>query len=255
MSESIFQVKHLTKSFGSFRVLTGVNFEIFSGEIVGLIGPNGAGKSTVFNLISGLIPIDEGIVTLFGQDITKSKPHVINQLGMARTFQSTRLFRELTVIENLMLTPKNQLGSSFFNSILKRSTVKQEEEELLTRAYETLELLEITHIANNRCSELSGGQSKLVDIARVLMNEPRILLLDEPVAGVAGPLVKKIFDKILTLRDTKDMTIIIIEHNMEFILKQGIDRVLVMGAGRIIADAPPDKIREMQEVIEVYLGE
>ncbi len=251
--EIVLSVRNLRKSFGGLQALKGVDIDVPKNSITGLIGPNGCGKSTTFNTISGLLPYDEGTVTIFGKDATGLPSHKINKLGLSRTFQNTRLWRNLTVIENLLLPPKNQRGTSLKNLFSSLSWRKQEN-ELIEKAFEILELLEISHMAYSFASELSGGQSKLVDIGRVLMSDPKILLLDEPVAGVAGPLAEKIFHHLDRLRKEKDMTIVIIEHNLEFILREGVDKIYVMNLGEILASGTPDEILKEKAVIEAYLG-
>ncbi len=253
MTDPLLKVEGLRKSFGGLQALKNVSFALNSKEVIGLIGPNGCGKSTTFNVISGIYPADSGSVKLKGEEILNKKPHEINRLGLSRTFQYTQLWRNLTVIENLLVPPKNQTGAQFVN-ILRRLKLAKEEEILVEKAYRTLELLEISHVAENYASELSGGQSKLVDIGRVLMSDPTILLLDEPVAGVAGPLAQKIFDQLQKLRKSLGLSIVIIEHNMEFILRKGIDRIYVMNLGEVIAEGTSDEIASMPHVIEAYLG-
>lgn len=255
MDENIaLKVENLRKSFGGLQAVKGISFKVERNSITGLIGPNGCGKSTTFNTISGLIPYDEGTVTIFGQDATGLRPHEINHLGLSRTFQNTRLWRELTVIENLLLPPKHQLGTSLKGLFRKFKTWQIQEEELIEKAFEILEILEISHMAYNLASELSGGQSKLVDIGRVLMSDPKVLLLDEPVAGVAGPLAEKIFHYLDRLRKERDISILIIEHNLEFILKEEVDMIYVMNLGEIIASGTPDQIIKEKAVIDAYLG-
>ncbi|MHA2028399.1 MAG: ABC transporter ATP-binding protein [Candidatus Kariarchaeaceae archaeon] len=253
--KTVLELKDVYKNFSGIKALRGVNMEVYENEIVGLIGPNGCGKSTTFNAISGVIPADTGSILHYGSEISQLKPFQINQLGLSRTYQNTRLWRELTVIENLLLPPKSQMGANFFNAIFRRRAFGKQEQLLIEKAYDVLDILEVTHMADNLASELSGGQSKLVDIGRVLMSDPKVLLLDEPVAGVAGPLTEKIFNKIGELRDTLGITVVIIEHNMEFILRVGIDRIYVMANGTIIATGTHDEIRAKKEVIEAYLGE
>lgn len=252
---NILEINDLTKRFGGIQALDGVSLNLNEKEIVGLIGPNGCGKSTTFNVMSGVMEGDGGSVMLYGEEVYGLPSDQINRLGMSRTYQDTRLWRDLTVIENLMLPPKNQLGVKVLNSLFTRNRIKKEEKEILEKAYDTLDLLEITHMANHYCSELSGGQSKLVDLGRVLMSDPKILLLDEPVAGVAGPLAEKIFERIGTLRDELGLSVLIIEHNMDFILQQGVDRVFVMSNGRVVVEGTPSEIQQSKTVIEAYLGE
>ncbi|MEC7406155.1 MAG: ATP-binding cassette domain-containing protein, partial [Candidatus Thermoplasmatota archaeon] len=212
-------------------------------------------------------------IEVFGQDASQMRPDQIQNMGLTRTFQHTRLWREMTVIENLLVPPREQLGTSLLE-MLKALIIKRKkplrvtlsgkertiipgntsEEERLKRAYEVLDQLEVPHMAHNLTSELSGGQSKLVDIGRSMMGEPRLLLLDEPVAGVAGPLAMKIFDNIRKLVDDTGISILIIEHNMDFILRQGVDRIIVMNEGGILMKGTPDEVRGNREVIEAYLG-
>ncbi|MBE45086.1 MAG: ABC transporter ATP-binding protein [Euryarchaeota archaeon] len=256
MIDPFLKVKHLRKEFGGLIAVNGVSFEIGPGEFVGLIGPNGCGKSTTFNCISGLLDKTAGSVELFGTDITTMRPEQIQKIGMTRTFQHTRLWRQMTVIENLLVPPRNQLGSSIKEKIrgIFQYDSTRDEETRLDRAYSVLDQLEVPHMAHNLTSELSGGQSKLVDIGRSMMGEPRLLLLDEPVAGVAGPLAMKIFNSLRKMVDDTGISILIIEHNMDFILRQGVDRIIVMNEGRIMMQGTPDEVKGNRAVIEAYLG-
>ena len=202
------------------------------GEFIGLIGPNGCGKSTTFNCISGLLDQTAGSIEIFGKDASNMRPDQIQNLGFTRTFQHTRLWRQMTVIENLLVPPREQFKPNPFASILQLSS--SAEEERLARAYDVLEQLEVPHMAHNLASELSGGQSKLVDIGRSMMGDPKLLLLDEPVAGVAGPLAMKIFNNLRQIVDETGISVLIIEHNMDFILRQGVDKIVVMNEGEIL---------------------
>lgn len=250
----ILEIDNVHKSFGGLDVLTGVSFTIEQNTLTGFIGPNGAGKSTLFNCISGILPTDKGEIRLFGQPLAGLSPAQRNLLGMSRTFQDTRLFKELTVLENLMLPPKGQIGENIFDLFSKVREVKLQEEELLQKALDTLRLLEIEHMGYEYAKNLSGGQSKLVDLGRVLMSEPQLLLLDEPTAGVAPVLTQKLFDKIVSLRDELDLTIVIIEHDMDVIMKEDVDMVYVLSSGNIVAKGTPTEVQKNQEVIEAYLG-
>ena len=180
------------------------------------------------------------------------RPDQIQNLGFTRTFQHTRLWRQMTVIENLLVPPREQFKPNPFASILQLSS--SAEEERLARAYDVLEQLEVPHMAHNLASELSGGQSKLVDIGRSMMGDPKLLLLDEPVAGVAGPLAMKIFNNLRQIVDETGISVLIIEHNMDFILRQGVDKIVVMNEGEILMVGTPDEVRSNREVIEAYLG-
>ena len=222
------------------------------GEFIGLIGPNGCGKSTTFNCISGLLNQTAGDIEIFGKDASNMRPDQIQNLGFTRTFQHTRLWRQMTVIENLLVPPREQFKPNPLASILQLSS--SAEEERLARAYDVLEQLEVPHMAHNMASELSGGQSKLVDIGRSMMGNPKLLLLDEPVAGVAGPLAMKIFNNLRQIVDETGISVLIIEHNMDFILRQGVDKIVVMNEGEVLMVGTPDEVRSNREVIEAYLG-
>lgn len=243
----------MTKDFGGLRAIDNVSFKVNKGEFVGLIGPNGCGKTTTFNCISGLLDATKGEVEIFGEEATKLRPDQIQKLGLTRTFQHTLLWREMTAIENLLIPPRNQFGTNPIEALFTYFR-KNEEEERLAKAYETLESLEITHMAHNLTSELSGGQSKLVDIGRALMGEPELLLLDEPVAGVAGPLAEKIFNNLRNIVSETKISILVIEHNMDFILRAGVDRIIVMDQGKVLMEGTPDEVKDSKEVIEAYLG-
>jgi len=250
------KVENLRKHFGGLVAVKDVSFEIKEGEFVGLIGPNGCGKSTTFNCISGLLQQTSGMVEVFGKDVSNMRPDEIQKTGLTRTFQHTRLWRQMTVIENLLVPARNQFGNKFADTIksLFFNSRNPEEKERLEMAYSVLNQLEVPHMAHNLTSELSGGQSKLVDIGRSMMGQPRLLLLDEPVAGVAGPLAMKIFNNLRRIVDEEGITILIIEHNMDFILRQGVDRIVVMNEGEVLMQGTPDEVRGNREVIEAYLG-
>jgi branched-chain amino acid transport system ATP-binding protein len=253
---TVLSVQGLRKEFGGLVAVNDVSFEIGPGEFVGMIGPNGCGKSTTFNCISGLLEQTSGKVEIFGQDASQKRPNDIQKMGLTRTFQHTRLWRRMTVIENLLVPPRGQLGSSISSALkaLLFPSSNPAEETRLENAYSVLDQLEVPHMALNLTSELSGGQSKLVDIGRSMMGDPTLLLLDEPVAGVAGPLAMKIFNNLRKLVDETGISILIIEHNMDFILRQGVDRIVVMNEGRILMQGTPDEVRGNRAVIEAYLG-
>ena len=256
MMPAALKVSKLRKDFGGLIAVKDVSFEIQPGELVGLIGPNGCGKSTTFNCISGLSEKTSGTVEVFGEDVSNKRPDEIQKMGLTRTFQHTRLWRKMTVIENLLVPSKNQFGSSLndiFRSLFK---IRKNDPEkiLLEKAYSTLDQLEISHMAHNLTSELSGGQSKLVDIGRSMMGDAKLLLLDEPVAGVAGPLSLKIFNNLRKIVDETGVSVLVIEHNMDFILRQGVDRIIVMNEGGVLMVGTPEEVKSNKAVIEAYLG-
>ena len=253
MSSTAIHVSELTHDFGGLRAVDNISFTINEGELVGLIGPNGCGKSTTFNCISGLLNPTSGEIEIMGKSTNDLRPDQINNLGITRTFQHTRLWKEMTVIENILVPPNNQLSSNPILSLLRPNS-RKEEAERIERAYQVLESLEIAHVADNLAGKLSGGQSKLVDIARALMGSPKILLLDEPVAGVASVLAEKIFQNLRTLVNETGISILVIEHNMDFILRLGVDRIIVMDSGRILMEGASDEVRSNKSVIDAYLG-
>jgi neutral amino acid transport system ATP-binding protein len=250
---TLLSVKNLRKEFGGLVAVKDVSFEVGKGEFVGLIGPNGCGKSTTFNCISGLLQQTSGSVEVFGTDASNLRPDQIQKLGMTRTFQHTQLWKDMTVIENLLVPPRKQFAPNPFLTLL-RGRSRKEEKERLSKAFAVLDQLEVPHMAHNLAGELSGGQSKLVDIGRSMMGDPQLLLLDEPVAGVAGPLAMKIFNNLRNLVDTTGISILVIEHNMDFILRQGVDRIIVMNEGNILMEGSPDEVKSNRAVIEAYLG-
>tara|TARA_B110000003_G_scaffold19345_1_gene18901 strand:- start:754 stop:1536 length:783 start_codon:yes stop_codon:yes gene_type:complete len=252
--KTVLKVENLRKEFGGLVAVKDVSFEIKEGEFVGLIGPNGCGKSTTFNCISGLLNQTSGSIEIYGEDVSNMRPDQIHSLGMTRTFQHTRLWREMTVIENLLVPPRNQFSPSLLKSLFKFPKSRDVEESRLKEAYAVLEELEVPHMAHNLASELSGGQSKLVDIGRSRMGSPNLLLLDEPVAGVAGPLAMKIFNNLRKTVDETGISILIIEHNMDFILRQGVDRIIVMNEGEVLMIGTPEEVKSNKAVIEAYLG-
>ena len=239
------KVEGLRKEVGGLVAVEDVSFEIGEGEFVGLIGPNGCGKSTIFNCISGLLDKTAGTVEVFGQDVSDKRPDEIQKLGLTRTFQHTRLWRQMTVIENLLVPPRKQFSPNPLQALLMPGS-RPDEEERLAKAYSVLDQLEVPHMAHNLPSDLSGGQSKLVDSGRSMMGDPQLLLLDEPVAGVAGPLAMKIFNNLMKVVDDTGISVLIIEHNMDFSLRQGVDRIIVVKEGEILMHGTRVEVRGQQ---------
>lgn len=254
MATPALRVTDLTKDFGGLRAVDQVSFQVGEGELVGLIGPNGCGKTTTFNCVSGMLEMSSGKIQVLGKDAGGMRPDQIQGLGLTRTFQHTWLWRDMTVIENLLVAPRGQFSPNKLLALLRPASRKEEKGRLID-AYATLDSLEIAHMAHSLASELSGGQSKLVDIGRALMSSPRFLLLDEPVAGVAGPLAERIFQNLRALTSEEGIGMLIIEHNMDFILRRDVDRIIVMDRGRILMEGTPDEIRLNRDVVEAYLGD
>lgn len=247
------KVKRAVKEFSGFRAVDECSFEVEKNKITGLIGPNGAGKTTMFNLIAGSLDLDQGEVYFSEQKVNDFAPHQIARLGLARTFQIPKTLKRMTVLENLMLVPKGQSGENIWNSWFRGSRVKNEEKENAAKAFETLEFLEIEHLADEMAVNLSGGQKKLLELGRTLMAEPELILLDEPGAGVNPTLLNKIAENILKLKE-KGKTILLIEHNMDLIMNI-CDRVIVMNDGKHLVEGTPAEIKTNPQVLEAYLGE
>ncbi|SDM39398.1 branched-chain amino acid transport system ATP-binding protein [Halogranum gelatinilyticum] len=248
------RVEHLRKTFGGITAVDDTSFEIEQGKITGLIGPNGAGKSTTFNLITGFLSPDSGSVELYGQDITGMAPYNIADRGMVRTFQIARELSEMTVLENMMLAPKHQQGEALWRSVAPgaRAQVQKDEQAVLERAWEMLDFFDIDHLAEEYAGNLSGGQRKLLEMARALMTDPDILLLDEPFAGVNPSLEEKLLEHIRELRE-QGYTFLLVEHDIDLIM-ENCSRVLVLHQGKLLAEGPPEEIKNDERVIEAYLG-
>lgn len=246
----ILEVQNIEKSFGGIKALDGVSLEIESNSIVGLIGPNGSGKSTFINVVSGSLSRDEGSIFFNGENISSMRPFELSCLGISRTFQLTRLFRGMTVLENMLLASKVQ-DDSLYSIFFNRKKVAEQEKKDTDRANEILDFLEIEHLKNEFASDLSGGQQKLLNLGMVLMADPQLVLLDEPVAGVNPTLANKIFEKVV--REKKNRTFLVVEHNID-ILMNFCDIIHVMNKGKIITSGSPDDIQNNEEVIDVYLG-
>ena len=249
------RVDGLVKRFGGITAVDGATFQVEEGSLTGLIGPNGAGKSTTFNCITGVHEPTDGQVYFKNEEIGGLEPHEIANRGLVRTFQIARELEEMTVLENMMLAPKNQLGESVWRSVTPgaRGTVVEQETELRERTWETLEFFEIDHLAEEYAGNLSGGQRKLLEMARALMTDPEMVLLDEPLAGVNPTLEEKLLDRINELRE-QGYTFLLVEHDMDVIMNN-CDPIIVMHQGTVLAQGSAAEIRDNDRVIEAYLGE
>lgn len=246
-------VENLHKHFGGFRAVDGASLEIKQGSITGLIGPNGAGKTTLFNVIAGRLKPTSGRVTMGGEDITGLEPHQLFHKGLLRTFQIAHEFGSMTVRENLMVVPAEQSGETLWNAWFRRGLIREEERALAKKADEVLEFLTISHLADERADNLSGGQKKLLELGRTMMVDARIVFLDEVGAGVNRTLLNTIGDAIVRLNKERGYTFCVIEHDMDFIARL-CDPVIVMAEGRVLAQGSADEIMKNEAVIEAYLG-
>lgn len=245
-------VEDVRKSFGGLVAVDGATFDVPAGSITGLVGPNGAGKTTLFDCITGRLSLDGGSVRLDGREIHDRPTPERIAAGLGRTFQVPRVFGGMTVADNLRFAATDQTGESVRGALFRGGTVAREEAALGDRVAETLAFLDIDHLADEYAGGLSGGQRKLLELGRVLMLEPSVLLLDEPAAGVNPSLTDRILDRLHAIND-RGTTILLIEHDMGLVTEH-CDRVVVLHDGSTLAAGEPATIREDDRVLEVYLG-
>ena len=246
-------VEDVHKHFGGFHAVDGASLTIKAGSITGLIGPNGAGKTTLFNVIAGILKPTSGRVTMMGEDITGLPPHELFHKGLLRTFQIAHEFSSMTVRENLMMVPGQQLGEVLWNTWFRRGVVAAEERALAEKADEVLEFLTIDHLADEVAGNLSGGQKKLLELGRTMMVDAKMVFLDEVGAGVNRTLLNTIGDAIVRLNKERGYTFCVIEHDMDFIARL-CEPVICMAEGRVLAEGTIEDIKNNEQVIEAYLG-
>lgn len=249
---SILRIKNLTKDFDGIKAVDDVSLEIEKNSIVALIGPNGSGKTTIINLLSGFLKPNRGNVFLDGEEITAYAPHKIAQLGIGRTFQNIRLFAQLSVLDNVLLSMRYGKEENFFSALFQTKEMRKKDEANRQRAEKILAYVGLKEKQDELAENLSHGQRRLLEIGRLLALEPRIFLLDEPTAGLFPEVKKKILDLLKDLRQ-KGNTIVFIEHDMNFVMNLA-EKIVVLDAGRKIAEGGPQEIKANKEVLKSYLG-
>ncbi len=247
------RVDNVCKHFGGLRAVDHVSIEIATGSITGMIGPNGAGKTTLFNTIAGLYTPTSGQVFLDSEDITGFKPHQLFNKGLLRTFQIAHEFTRLSVIENLMMVPGQQVGENLINAWFRRQQVNQQERSIKERAMTVIDFLNLGPVANEIAGNLSGGQKKLLELGRTMMVDAKIVFLDEVGAGVNRTLLREIGDAIIKLNQEQNYTFCMIEHDMDFISRL-CDPVICMAEGTVLAEGTAEEVKNNEAVIEAYLG-
>jgi neutral amino acid transport system ATP-binding protein len=250
---AILEAEEVVKRFGGIRAVDGASLDVKVGSITALIGPNGAGKTTLFNVLTGFDHGERGSVVFTGRQVFRRPPHFIARLGMVRTFQITKALARMPVIDNMTLAAPDQPGERLRNVVFRPAAVRRREAQVEKRALELLEVFDLGKVANDYAATLSGGQRKLLELARALMTSPRMLLLDEPMSGINPVLGRRLLEHMQHLRNEEGMTFLFIEHDMEVVMGYS-DRVIVMAEGKVIADGAPDEVRSNQTVVDAYLG-
>ena len=252
-SDNVLSVLGLKKNFGGLHAVRGVDLNVERGAIVGLIGPNGAGKTTMFNMIAGELPPTAGSIELLGEDVTGQRTDLLYHKGLMRTFQISNEYARMTSLENLAVAAPQQVGESIWSSWFAGAKVRKREAEVVELARETLDFLGLTHVVDELAGNLSGGQKKLLEIGRTMMNDSKVVLLDEPGAGVNPTLMRKVADMIEQLNQERGYTFCIIEHDMDMIARL-CGKVVVLAEGQVLMQGTMDEVRNDERVIEAYFG-
>jgi neutral amino acid transport system ATP-binding protein len=248
----LLRVEQLRRSYGGVNAVAGASFDVAEGSMTALIGPNGAGKTTMFDLISGFVHPDDGAVTFGGRRISGRSPEHIARRGLVRTFQLTRLFRAMSVLDNLLVAGQRHPGDGLARMMVRPLAARRRERELQRRATSLLERFGLDEHRDHLAGTLSGGQGKLLELARVLMAEPSMVLLDEPFAGINPTLTNSLLEQIEEMR-RHGVTVLFIEHDLDVVMTHA-QRVIVMANGAVIAAGPPDAVRRDERVLDAYLG-
>jgi branched-chain amino acid transport system ATP-binding protein len=249
----LLKLEGVVKSFGALRAVDGVSLQVRRASITGLIGPNGAGKTTLFNTIAGQLAPDQGTILLAGDDIGGLRPDQVFRKGVGRTFQLPRPLGTLTVLENMLLVPTGQIGERFWNTWFRRAACRAQDAAHLHKAREVIGFVGLSPLTDEPARVLSGGQQKLLELARILMADPALILLDEPTAGVNPVLIQELMGRVLEL-NRRGVTFLLIEHNMDVVMRL-CDPVVVMAQGRVVTQGAPDEVRRDRRVIDAYLGD
>ena len=249
----ILEVEEVVKRFGGILAVDGATFDVEAGSVTALIGPNGAGKTTLFNVVTGFYRADRGSIRFQGREIVRRPPYAVARLGMVRTFQITKALARMPVIDNMMLAAPKQPGEHLVNMVLRPGASLRREQEVRARAEELLEVFQLARLRDEYAGILSGGQRKLLEFARALMAEPKMLLLDEPMAGINPTLGARLLEHMQALRSERGVTFLFVEHDMEVVMGHS-DRVIVMAEGKVIASGAPEEVRRDRRVIDAYLG-
>jgi len=252
MNDLQLEIRELSRSFGGLKAVNDVSFMVRTGSIKSVIGPNGAGKTTLFNLISGMLPCDSGIILQNGRDITGFQPHRIAKLGISRTFQTTKLFSRMSVLENVMVGRHPRTRAGFLSGVLNLPWTWKEEREIRERSLDLLDTLGLNDAAGEPASNLPFGKQRLLEIARALATEPSLLLLDEPAAGLNIYETREMADIVLKIREW-GITVLLVEHDMSLVMDIS-DEIVVLNYGRKVAEGEPAQIQRDPEVIRIYLG-